>query len=557
MIAPAGRGRLAAVATLLAVATLVSFSPALRNDFVPFDDDRFITAEPHVATGLGAANLHWALTSLDQCNWHPLSRLLYQALAEPSGPRPLAFHAAGLALHVAAAVLFFLLLARATASVWLPAFAAGLFALHPLRVESVAWAAEVKDPLAAAFFFAAANAWLGHLRRPSAARWLAAVALCALAVAAKPTAVVFPIALLALDLWPLERMRTPREFLVRVAEKWPFIALAAIGSLLAVASQTLCGAVTNAAYPLVVRAGNAADTLVVYLGATFWPRGLAVFYPHAGRVGAGRVALACAVLAAITAIAVLARRRQPWLLPAWGWFVAALFPVLGVLQLGEQARADRFTYLPSAGLAIALAWGGAALTRGLPRRAVAAAAVCVLVALGALSYRQTLTWRDGEQLFRHAAGVTRDNWLAHAYLGAILLRQGNQDEAAPHLEEAYRIEPGFLETANGLAQLRRAQGRFAEAAELDARIVASLPQDAGAHFALGSDLEGMGNTAEALAEFETSAALNPQLAAPRSAIGRILLAQGRREEACGWLEEALRLDPDDALARSLLSEGCR
>jgi hypothetical protein len=368
---------------------------------------------------------------------------------------------------------------------------------------------------------------------------------------AKPMIVTLPVLLLLLDAGPLGRVQALRRDLPRLlVEKLPFLALAAAGSVTTLAAQSAGLAVQSLEkFPLSVRLANVPLALAGYLRTFAWPLGLSTYYPHPGaQLPWAAAGLAAGALVAASVVAL--RSRCGALRIGWPWFLLSLLPVIGVVQVGEQARADRFTYLPSAGLAIGLAWGAAAAARALPRRAVAAAALCTLAALGALSHRQARVWRDGEHLFRHAADVTRDNWLSRGHLG-------RQDEAAAQLEEAYRIQPDFLETVRGLARLRLRQGRHAEAAALDARIVANLPRDPGARHALGSDLEALGRAAEALREYGEAARLDPHFAAPRVAVGRILLAGGRREEACAWFTEALRAEPGDPEALRQRSAACR
>jgi hypothetical protein len=471
-------GVLAAALALLVFASLL---PVVGNDFVNYDDDTYVTANPHLDGSGTSEFVRWAFTTFTAANWHPLTWLSHALDVALFGRDPRGHHFVGLLLHAANAVLLLLLLRSMTGALWPSAFVAGVFGVHPLHVESVAWVAERKDLLAALFLWLALLAYRRHLARRSAPRYLLVLLLHALGLAAKPMLVTVPVVLLLLDAWPLGRLRTrtssesaggPRESAARVlAEKLPFLALSLASVVVTFAAQARGGALKSLdEYPLPLRAGNATVSVVRYLALALWPSDLAVFYPHPGAtLGAATVLAAAALVAAITVLALRAARRRPHLAAGWFWFLVTLSPVLGVVQVGAQAMADRYTYVPLTGVTIAAAWGAAALTRR-HRRAraltgVAGAAILVLLGMGAR--RQAGTWNSSVTLFEHALAVTRDNYVAHDNLAIALSLQGRTREALLHALQAQRLHPD--REPRRLVELGRAllgQRLYAEAEEV-------------------------------------------------------------------------------------------
>ncbi len=464
----ARRRALLCAALLLLVGAV--FLPIRQHDWVNYDDDIYITANPEVTRGLSGEGLVGSFTSFQGANWFPLTRLSWMLDYALHGPDAGAFHGTNLLLHALATLALFLALARATRSTWRSAFVAAVFAVHPLHVEPVAWAAARKDPLSGLFFALLLLVYVGGGRGPrSAARMLAVSILLALGLMSKPTLVSAPVLLLLLDAWPLGRLRgsaVPHDtegISVRAAllEKLPLFALAAAVSALTLLAQHGAGMVaTLDQLPLPSRLENAAVACVAYLGKTVWPRSLAVFYPHPEQgLSAWRVAGSLALLLALTALALRSARRHPALTVGWLWYLVALAPVIGVVQVGSQAMADRYMYLPLIGLAIAVAWGvpellGALVGDARRRRALLALAAGASVALLAgTAILQVRHWRDSVALFEHALSVTRGNSIAHAHLGAALLERGEVESAIVHWREAARLRPGSLDVANNLAWL--------------------------------------------------------------------------------------------------------
>jgi tetratricopeptide (TPR) repeat protein len=561
------------LAALLAVATVVAYLPVFGNDFVAYDDDLYVTECAPVRAGIGAEGVRFAFGSFHGANWFPLTRLSWMLDATLHGVEPGPFHATSLLLHVASAVLLLLALARMTGAPGRSAFVAGVFALHPLHVESVAWVAARKDVLSGLFFMLGL---LAHERVASAGATLgrrAAVASCmALGLLAKPILVAFPIALLLLDAWPLgrlqggeaaaqrgparvslagaERRRAPawrgrRRALL--AEKAELFALAAAAGIVTLVAQRAGGALQALdAIPFGQRIANALVATVGYLRRAFFPEGLAVFYPHPrDALPAWQAWAAGALLVALTVLALRAWSGRRYLAVGWLWMLVLLAPVIGIVQVGGQAMADRYTYLPLVGLAIAVSWGAFDLAPGARgRRALAGLALAALAALAAATFQQVRTWRDTETLFAHALRVTGRNAVAHVNLGLALLRSGRLDEGAEHASAALSIAPGLAHAHALRAELRAEQGRHAEAVLGYEAALALLPGNARWNAEVGRSLVEQGRVAEGVARLEQALRLEPENAAVRAKLGRALERQGRSDEAIAYYREALRLRPD-------------
>jgi tetratricopeptide (TPR) repeat protein len=483
-VPPAARA--VAAAALLALLTALAFAPVWGNGFVNFDDNRTIFQNPRVRGGLAAGGVRWAFTNLEFENWMPLTWLSHQLDWSLFGPWAGGHHGVSALIHAGNAALLLLLLHAMTGALWPSAFAASLFALHPLRVESVAWASERKDVLMLLFALLALAAYLRWTRRRSPGAYAAALALYACALMSKAMVVTVPALLLLLDFWPLARWRRggrlplpPARLLL---EKLPFLAAAAAASLVTFLAQSGGGAVAYvAAYPVAQRVPNAFRSWALYLWKTIWPAKLAVFYPYFwADVPWWQPALGAAIVAVATAGALLALRRRPALAVGWFWYLGALLPVIGIVQAGSQALADRYTYLPQIGLAVALAWGGSELLVRRPRLrpTLLAAALAALAALGAVTWVQAGHWRSTETLFRHALAVTENNFLAASILGAALSEQGRAAEGQALIAWAYKVNPDYRSrTLVRSGDYYAARGMKPEAAEQYRKALAISPWD--------------------------------------------------------------------------------
>jgi protein O-mannosyl-transferase len=521
---------------LLAVVFL-AYGASLRNGFTGYDDPAYITSNSHVVTGVSRANTAWAWTAVHANNWHPLTWISHQMDCAMFGLWPGGHHLVSLLIHVANTLLLFWWLSGLTGAVWRSAAVALLFGLHPVHVESVAWASERKDVLSAFFGLLALVAYTTYARRPGVARY-AVVAFCfAASLLAKPMLVTLPVLLLILDWWPLKR----RAFL----EKLPLFTLSAGSAAMTIWAQHRGGALNaSVQLGLGVRLANAALSCMRYVGKTAWPSRLAVFYPFR-TPETWMVAASVAGLLAATVLAWRFRRSHPWLLAGWCWFLVALLPAIGIVQVGMQAMADRYLYLAIVGVLVAAVWEGARLGR-----ASAVAAVVAAACLGVVGWRQTLVWQNGVTLFEHAIAVTGDNFVAQDNLGVELDRLGRKDEALAHYAEAVRIEPGDRNSESNYALATFEKGRRLFYAGQLAPALASFqeglrhrPSDAGAHLYAGLILTQQKR--DGAAEFRTALSLDPSMARAHIGLGGVLSARGQFAEARREFEEAIRCDPAD------------
>jgi protein O-mannosyl-transferase len=555
-LAGVGRGRAVAIAAVLFAATLAVYAPVRHHGFVNFDDPLYVTDNPMVADGLSRRGLSRAFTTSHAGNWHPLTWLSHMLDVEVHGLRPGGHHVTSVILHAASAVLLFAFFVRTTGALGRSAFVAGLFALHPLHVESVAWVSERKDVLSGLFFFLTLLAYAAYARAPSLGRYAAVAALYAAGLMAKPMLVTLPFVLLLLDHWPLGRAAPRSAWPALVREKVPLFVLAAASSLVTLAVQQQAGAVKALdVLPLGRRLANAALASIEYVRMAVWPARLAVLYPYPPPASVAAVVAAVVVLAAVTALTVRSRRRHPWLAVGWSWYVVMLVPVIGIVQVGSQPYADRYTYLPLVGLFVVLAWGVPALwTAGPYREALPVTSAVVVLAVGAAATRAQLAhWRTSVALWRHAVEVAPPNARAEANLGHALAGEGQTGEAIVHYEAALRLDPSVSEAHNNLGLALVDEGRVEDAIAHYAEALRLRPDYAEAHGNLGAALLREGRSEEAARHLARAVALAPGLAAAHNNLGAAQARLGRFDEAIGSFEEALRLRPGYEEARGNLA----
>jgi len=554
----------------VALAILVggTYGRVVQNGFIDYDDPAYVTDNPQVRSGLTLDTAAWALRTGYHANWHPLTWMSHALDCELFGLNPAGHHLVSVGLHAANAVLLLLVLHALTGAVWRSAAVAALFAAHPLHVESVAWVAERKDVLSTLFAMLVLLAYARHAARPTKAARVLIPVFFALGLMAKPMLVTLPFVLLLLDVWPLRRWNRLVPPFVLIREKLPLFALAAASSVVTWVVQHRGGAVTPfEVLPMGTRVGNAAIAYVTYLARMFWPEGLGVLYPIAFALPAWKVIGACAILATITTATVAARRRAPYLAVGWLWYLGTLVPVIGIVQVGVQSAADRYTYLPLVGVFIMIAWGLTDLfgVSAFSRTVLAASAVLAVAVCSVLAWRQVGRWRDSETIFTHTLATTSGNYVIHSNLGGVLLRENRIDEAVSHLEQARRIRPDHAATLSnlGVAAMRRgnldeATALFQEAlkanpahleAQLNLRDVlakkrASNP--AMATFQRGNALRDQGRLEDAEAAYREAIALDPTFTLPHNNLGILLAMQGKNEEAAKHFAQALRADPRDA-----------
>jgi tetratricopeptide (TPR) repeat protein len=508
---PARRPQGLALAAAIVLAALAVFSRALWNGFVLFDDNLYVTANLRVQQGLTLEGVAWAFRALDGGNWHPLTWLAHMLDVEIWGLEPAGHHATSVLLHAVNAALLYAWLWRTTGAAGRAAMATALFALHPLRVESVVWVAERKDLVSTLFWLLALHAWVGWTRRRSRVAWSAALAAFVVGLTSKSMLVTLPFTLLLVDVWPLRRLPAAaslRAAAPLLAEKLPFFAVSAAGCALALMSQ---GPGIQESIPPGLRVANAVLAVGRYLAQSAWPAGLAPMYLYEVPLPVAAVAASAVVVAAFTIASALQLRARPHLFFGWLWFLGTLVPVLGLVQIGFQSRADRYTYVPHIGLAVAAAWVAADLARWLRVRRgfVTAAALAWLVALSALSWRQIGHWRDTISMWERTIAVTRNNWFAHTELGIMLVEQKRLEEAEAHFARALALVPTFPRARANWGNLLLARGETERALEQLRLAARAEPRMQDLHHHMGVALERLGNRREALVAYRAELDRDP------------------------------------------------
>jgi tetratricopeptide (TPR) repeat protein len=558
--------RNALISLLLAAATLAVYWQVGNHDFINYDDPLYVTENLRVQAGLTFDNVRWAFTTFEASNWHPLTWLSHMLDVELFGMHPRGHHLTSVVLHAINSMVLFLVLTRMTAAPGRSAIVAALFALHPLHVESVAWVAERKDVLSTLFFLLTIGAYVAYARRPASGRYLVVATVYALGLMAKPMLVTLPCLLLLLDYWPLRRFhfsparaegeatrtlpepeRWPTGRLIM--EKLPLLLLTLAASLVTLHAQSTSQAMASADYvPLAFRLLNALSAYVGYISKMLWPVDLAVLYPLPVQRGIVNGLLCAGLLLGISLAVVRWRKQAPYLPVGWFWYLGTLVPVIGLVQVGVQAMADRYTYIPLTGLFIMAVWGGSELLgKRRYRRAVESAGAGTLLAVCALlTWHQLGHWQNSLTLMSHTIRVTERNWMAHTSLGLALADQGRYVEAIGHYREAIRIsEVNFL-AHNNLGLVLVQSGRPAEAITHYREAIRINPQWYGAYMNLGATLANLGRTEEAITPFQKAAELQPGSAEAHYSLASALGKNDRLEEAASHFTAALRLKPDFA-----------
>jgi tetratricopeptide (TPR) repeat protein len=540
----------------------LTFLPTLRQGFITYDDPIYVSENAHVKGGITWANAAWAMRSTEASNWHPLTWLSHMADCSLYGIEPWGHHLTNVLLHALNALLLFVALRRMTGAGWRSLLVAALFGLHPLHVESVAWISERKDVLSTAFWmlvilaYTARDERLRGLRPGAGAYYALSLLLFALGLMCKPMLVTLPCVLLLLDYWPLGRWgrsaRAGRWLLV--AEKIPFLLIGAAVSVVTLAAQRGGDAVGSVDdFPVSVRVSNALLSYCGYLGKCLLPRGLSIFYPFQSTPPPlWEPVLAACLLAAVTAAALALARRRPYLLVGWLWFLGTLVPVIGLVQVGGQSMADRYTYVPLIGIFIIAAWGVCDLSgpRAAGQRAAGITSAATVALLACLTLGQIRYWRDGVTLFRHAIAVTDNNWIAHANLYATLTRSSSP-EAREELRKTLNILAEFAQARETKGdQLLALPGRRQDAIKEYRAAVRIMPELAEPHFRLGTTLAGSpAGLPEAIEEFRTAVRLKPDSAEAHYDLGIALSAGPEvKGEAVTEFETAARLSPSNVQA---------
>ncbi len=545
------------IAVGLVLLTVSVFWGVLDLPFINLDDPDYVTQNSHVLEGLTFQSFVWSLRTTHAANWHPLTWLSHMADVSLFGVAPQGHHGTNLLLHCVNGFLLFMLFSSLTGAVWRSAVLAALFAIHPLRVESVAWVSERKDVLSTFFWLTATLAYGAYVRRPDWRRYALLLVLFALGLSSKPMLVTFPFTLLLLDVWPLKRINL-HQLSVRacwpfIYEKLPLFALSAASSLITFLAQRAGGAMkAMEEISLGTRLSNAVTAVISYVYKMVWPTSLSVFYPFPeSPASISMLLIMLLALIGATALALRVRRSHPFVAVGWLWFLVTLVPVIGLVQVGNQAMADRYTYVPGIGLALIIAWGIPAPSKRQPIRAVAVvcAAVVGLAMLSDLTVRQIGYWNGELQLFEHALAVTERNWLAECVIGMKLEQQGQIDAAIVRYRLAIEIRPQAPEAQNNLGNALLKQGKWNEGIAHLREAVRLWPRYVSALSNLGAALCEASQIEQGLPYLTEAVKQAPDYVLAHYNLGLALMSVGRWDEAQGHLEEVLRLAPNDMEAR--------
>jgi Flp pilus assembly protein TadD len=573
------------------------FVPSVHNDFVNYDDGIYVTANPHVKRGMTWDGIRWAATSTDASNWHPLTWLSHMMDCQLFGLKSWGHHLTNVLLHAANSVLLFLILQRMTGALWRSLFVALVFGLHPLRVQSVAWISERKDVLSALFWMLTICAYARYVGNTGQAAedgsqelaskckvagaagagrgrywpyYILALGFFSLGLMSKSMVVTLPFVLLLLDYWPLKRFQVAtaatdswmaqehlfqsRRLRALLVEKIPFFGLSATAIVVTVFVQSTAGSIAAMThFSLRSRIENALIAYCRYIVKFFYPVNLAAFYPHPSTWPIGQVLFAALFLLATSLVVIALRRTRPYLVMGWFWYVGTLLPVIGLVQVGSQAIADRYTYIPLIGVSVLLAWSISDLSTSWRYRRIllSLAAVAALLPYTSMSRQEIAYWADSETLFRHALAVTKDNALAHINLGVALGEKGNP-EAIKEYEAALKLVPGDPVAELNLGAALLGTGRPGDALGHLRTALQQEPNQANGHFLLARALQGIGQIEEAASEYTEAIRLDPTLSAARMNLGFLLVSQKRLEEAISQFRDMVKLDSSDVKAHDFL-----
>jgi Flp pilus assembly protein TadD len=603
---PDNNRRTLLMCVFLAISIIAIYWQINHCDFTNYDDNAYVTENSYIQNGITLKGARWAFTTNHTGNWHPLTWLSYMLDYELFRLNPAGYHIVNLLFHIVNSLLLFLILYRMTKAIWQSAFVAAVFAIHPLHVESVAWVAERKDVLSTFLWMLTMGAYVFYVQRRELKRYLLALFFFALGLMAKPMLVTLPFVLLLLDYWPLRRltigkspvsehtqsekslnMRSKKKERGRnrkkpehvnktekenrrqpaighiILEKVPFFVLSLASSIVTYIAQQEGGAIASLqSYPLSARIANALVSYCSYIGKIVWPENLAVLYPHPGMLPPWQVIGAVIFLVITTSLIIRTAKRYPYLTTGWLWYLGTLVPVIGLVQVGVQAMADRYTYVPIIGVLIMVAWGVPELLKKWRYRnaALATLTVIILCIFSFVGWKQVQYWRNSITLFTHALDVTTNNYIAHSNLGHSLLAQGKLEEAIHHYSEAVRICPNCYEENNNLGIALQGQGRVEEAISHYVEAIRLNPNNIKAYVNLGEALASQGKLTEAMAFFSQALQIKPDSAEVHYNVGTMLLSRGDFDKAIYHFRESIRIKPDYAkaynnLGNALLLQG--
>ncbi|MGA2151144.1 MAG: tetratricopeptide repeat protein [Geobacteraceae bacterium] len=513
---------LALICIGLIIAIFAVYLQVGNHPFLGFDDTDYITSNAHVSSGITDKNITWAFTSVDAANWHPITWLSHMVDVQFYGMNPRGHHLTNVVIHTISSLFLLLLLFRLTGSLWQSSFVAALFALHPLHVESVAWVAERKDVLSAFFWFLTLIFYAEYVVKRKPALYMLSLFSFLLGLMSKPMLVTLPIVMLLMDFWPLDRYRHDEQeqglcqlssrLIALIKEKIPFFVCSILSADVTIYAQNKGGAMSLLeAIPFIFRIENALIAYVKYIGKTFWPQYLAVLYPISLSIPLWQAVCSLLLLLIVSGATIWLRHRHPYLAVGWFWFLVTLIPVIGLIQVGNQSMADRYTYIPLIGLFIMVAWGVPGLTKGLQHRQgiLALIAGTVIITSAVLTWQQLGYWRDNISLYRHTLEITTGNYVINYNLGLELENNGNLDSAIKEFHEALRIDPYFEKAHYNMGNVLIKKGNRDAAIEQFQEALQINPYDSKAHVNLGTALASKGDLNAAIKEFQEALQINP------------------------------------------------
>ncbi|MDM8551658.1 tetratricopeptide repeat protein [Desulfobacterales bacterium HSG2] len=561
------------ICLFLIIAILAIYGQVRNYAFITLDDDDYVAKNPHVRAGLTSESIVYAFSSTEAANWHPVTWLSHMLDVQLWGMNPGQHHLTNVLFHIANTLLLFSVLRRMTGDLWQSAFVAALFALHPLRAESVAWISERKDVLSAFFWMLTLWSYVRYVEHPGRNEYLLTILFFMLGLMSKPMLVTLPFVLILLDYWPLRRLKfkpSPlktgtSQFSLQssVLEKTPFFVLTVASSVITLLVQKGGGAVASLeVYPFHVRVGNALVSYISYIGKMIWPSELIVFYPHPGVLPGGKVAGAGLLIVSISLLAIILVKRMPCFIVGWLWYLGTLVPVIGLVQVGSQAMADRYTYIPLIGLSVIIAWGVPRMLVSLPptllgrygKKGIAIISAAMLLMLMTASYRQVQYWKNTLPLFEHVLDVNPGSSRAHYNMGIELANQGRLSEAVSHYSEVLRINPNHARAHNNIGIVLTKQDKTDEAIRHFSRALRSDPDYTEAHYNMGIALANQGKTDEAIRYYLQALRLDPDDPEVCNNLGAALLRNKKLREAAFYFQKALQKNPDYTEARNNLKK---
>ncbi|MGA2914842.1 MAG: tetratricopeptide repeat protein [Sedimentisphaerales bacterium] len=553
------------ICVILSFATAAVYYQVCTYDFVNYDDNVYVYKNPNIQAGITLKSIKWAFTTDYSHMYHPITWLSLMLDWQLFGNNGGGYHFINLVVHIANTLLLFIVLKQMTRAIWPSALAAALFALHPLHVESVAWVTERKDVLSTFFWLLTMWAYVRYVSRPRITSYLLVVIFFVLGLMSKPMLVTLPFVLLLLDYWPLERLGlkhmadvSKQPLLYLLIEKIPLFAVVIASCIVTFIVQKKGGAMTTGKnYGFLVRLANASISYMQYIIKMIWPTMLAVFYPHPGRnVSFIYAGISAILLLAVTILVLRFAKSRRYLVTGWFWYVGTLVPVIGFVQVGDQAMADRYTYITLTGLFIIVAWGLPELAGKWPHRKIVlwVSSLVVLSVLAIFAHIQQGYWKDSMTLFQHALKVTNNNFVAHTSMGDALYEQGNIEKAIWHYTEAIRTAPDHINinAINGLGLSFYKAGRIDEAIDCYKRAIEINPRTVEVHINLGVALAVAGKLAEAAKEYEKVLFVQPQNAIAHNNLGSVLRRQGKFDQAIEHFNQAIRIAPNFTTARDNL-----